>query len=213
MRQVIALCGGVLATFWLLVFMASLVVMNPIGAPQKAPTVFDNNVPLKYQEPVKKIRPTLPKRQEDTKPTPPTGIGPLPTETGTGLSLPPGTHMLPPDWHVNPGETKNWTPPATISEQQAGATAGATPVAQIPPQFPRELAQQGVEGWVKLRFMINEKGEPFNVMVIDAKPKNVFNQAAVNAIKKWRYRPAVNDGVAVISAAQEIVLDFKLENN
>jgi len=71
------------------------------------------------------------------------------------------------------------------------------PLVRINPQYPRIAAQDGVEGWVRVRFDINPDGQVRNVRVIGAKPRGVFEQATIRAIKKWKYRPKTNKGAAI----------------
>ena len=215
MRKIVAISGGTFATFWLFVFMASLVVMKT-DFPPLTPTVIDrpflpSNVEEKLPTPPK----ILPK-QEKVKEAPqmPTqGFKEIEGPTRSNATIVPiGNGPITPDTKWHPPVTQQLNQNSDSSDDYNGQSSAAIPVAQIPPLFPRELAQQGIQGWVKLLFIVNEKGEPINVSVVDANPKTVFNRAAIASITKWRYRPALSNGVAVISSPQEIVMDFKLEN-
>jgi protein TonB len=86
----------------------------------------------------------------------------------------------------------------------------ATPIFRQEPKFPTKAARDGIEGWVQLRFDINELGNVENVSVIDAKPKRIFDREAKKALKKWRYNPKVVDGKAIKQIGLTVQLDFKL---
>jgi protein TonB len=86
----------------------------------------------------------------------------------------------------------------------------ATPVVRIDPKYPPEAARDGKEGWVELSFTINEVGGVEDVEVIDADPKRVFDREAKRALRKWKYRPKVVDGVAEKQFGLKVRLDFKL---
>jgi protein TonB len=81
------------------------------------------------------------------------------------------------------------------------------------PKYPIDAARNGVEGWVKLVFSIDSSGQVKDVEVIDSQPKRTFDRAAKQALKKWKYKPQVIDGEAVIRQGLQVVLDFKLDSN
>lgn len=78
-----------------------------------------------------------------------------------------------------------------------GGDGEAVPVLRIEPQWPRQAALAGTEGWVELAFTIRPDGSVADVVVLAAEPRRVFEQSAVNAIRKWRFKPRVVDGRAV----------------
>jgi protein TonB len=86
----------------------------------------------------------------------------------------------------------------------------ATPIFRQEPKFPTKAARDGIEGWVQLRFDINELGNVENVSVINAQPKRIFDREAKKALKKWRYNPKVVDGKAIKQIGLTVQLDFKL---
>ena len=94
----------------------------------------------------------------------------------------------------------------------AGASdSDSVPLVRVPPQYPVRASERGIEGWVVLRFTITATGTVRDPVVLDAKPKRIFDRAAIRAIKKWKYRPRVVDGVAV-ERTEEVKLDFVLED-
>jgi protein TonB len=54
-----------------------------------------------------------------------------------------------------------------------------------------------VSGWAELQFLVTKDGAITNVVVTGAQPAGVFEQAAVEAVKKWRYKPVRQAGQAV----------------
>ncbi|WP_298636336.1 energy transducer TonB [uncultured Umboniibacter sp.] len=61
------------------------------------------------------------------------------------------------------------------------------PVVRILPQYPANGL--GREGEVELAFTINEEGRAVDIKVVAADPEGVFEQAAMDALKQWLYRP------------------------
>jgi len=86
------------------------------------------------------------------------------------------------------------------------------PIVVIRPMYPRDAAMQGLEGWVKVEFIITAIGTVKNPRVIDAKPPRVFNREAIRAILKWKFKPRVVDGVAVDRRATQVI-EFNLEQS
>ena len=69
---------------------------------------------------------------------------------------------------------------------------------------------QHLSGSVTLEYTVNTRGEPRDIHVIEATPPGVFDQAAINAVKRWRYAPMLVDGAAVDVPAVKTRVRFEL---
>lgn len=87
----------------------------------------------------------------------------------------------------------------------------ARPIVRVNPKYPVKALQNGTQGWVKLAFDINEIGKVINVKVIDSEPKRVFDKAAKQALKKWKYRAKSVDGKQIQQRDFTVQLDFNME--
>ena len=87
----------------------------------------------------------------------------------------------------------------------------AQPVVRMQPQYPRQAAMDGIEGWVKLIFNIDATGQVTDVKVLDSYPKRIFDKAARKALLKWKYKPQLIAGKPVAEEGLQIVLDFSLD--
>jgi len=76
--------------------------------------------------------------------------------------------------------------------------------------YPPKQYQDGVEGDVELSFALTAEGEPLNVRVVKATPPDVFNAAATESFKKWRFTPMIRDGQPVPSEGHRFTLAFRL---
>ena len=92
-----------------------------------------------------------------------------------------------------------------------GRDGDATPIVRIEPKYPIQAARDGKEGWVKLSFTINKIGGVEDVKVLEAKPKRVFDKEAKRALRKWKYKPKVVDGIPQRQPGLTVQLDFTMD--
>jgi protein TonB len=85
------------------------------------------------------------------------------------------------------------------------------PLQRIPPQYPRDAARSGITGWVLLEVMVNADGTVRSARVVDAKPRGVFEAAAVAAVMRWKFKPKVLDGKPVEQRGSQKI-DFGLNS-
>ncbi len=90
-----------------------------------------------------------------------------------------------------------------------GVSSNVIPLVRIPPRYPMRAANRRVEGWVKVEFTITKDGSVKDAIVVDAQPDKVFNRAALQAIKRWKFKAKVIAGEAFEQRAVQ-VLQFKL---
>ena len=95
----------------------------------------------------------------------------------------------------------------------ARPTGDASPIVRINPKYPTTAARDGIEGWVQLSFNISPTGEVIDATVVNSEPKRIFDREALRAIKRWKYRPKVIEGVAQLQTGQTVQLDFKLDSS
>jgi len=65
------------------------------------------------------------------------------------------------------------------------------------PEYPAAAVAQRLVGSVTLEYTVDTSGETRDVHVVEATPPGVFDQAAINAVKHWRYAPPLLNGAAV----------------
>ena len=86
------------------------------------------------------------------------------------------------------------------------------PIFRIQPSYPRQAALQNIEGFVVLEFDITTAGNTDNITVIQASPPQIFNTSAIQALRKWKYKPKIEDGKAVRQNGLKVQLDFNLRD-
>jgi TonB family protein len=67
--------------------------------------------------------------------------------------------------------------------------------------------------WVELSFDINEIGEVVNIKVVKSTHEGILDKAAIGALKKWKYKPKVVDGIAVLQKDLKVRLQFDIEDD
>jgi TonB family protein len=72
----------------------------------------------------------------------------------------------------------------------------------VPPQFPPAALERGIDGWVDLQFLVDADGSVSDLAVVGAQPVGIFEQAALEAVRHWRYQPVVRDGHAASQRAR-----------
>ncbi len=70
------------------------------------------------------------------------------------------------------------------------------------PRFPPAANERGIEGWVDLQFLVRTDGTVGDVAIVGAEPVGVFEQSALDAVRRWRYQPVLRDGLAVEQRAR-----------
>ncbi len=82
----------------------------------------------------------------------------------------------------------------------------------FPPFYPAEAKEQGLNGRVVLRFVVDIEGWACEPEVISAEPEGVFDEAALDAVAEYRFEPALKDGKPVNCIVRMPVV-FKLSED
>lgn len=81
-----------------------------------------------------------------------------------------------------------------------------------PPSYPLSARRRGIGGTVLVRAEVAAGGECLRAELKKSSGAEVLDQAALEAVKKWRFVPAKRGSQAVV-AWVEVPITFKLENN
>lgn len=71
------------------------------------------------------------------------------------------------------------------------------PIVQVQPVYPMRAKSMGIEGWVKVKFLVNRKGLVENIKIVKAVPKGVFEKCVKRCLAAWRFSPGTVEGEAV----------------
>ena len=95
----------------------------------------------------------------------------------------------------------------SLSARVSEGISGGQLIHRVPPVYPLQAKSLRMEGKVVLDAVVMEDGSVRDLKVVEGPP--VFTAPAMEAVKKWRYKPFVLDGKAVKSPMR-IMVDFKL---
>lgn len=95
----------------------------------------------------------------------------------------------------------------------SGGDGDFLPIVKVAPQYPRRALQKGIEGHVTVEFTVTALGTVIDPRVIDANPPNIFNRAAMNAAKKFKYKPKIVDGKAQAVTGVRNIIRFELDKS
>lgn len=129
----------------------------------------------------------------------------LPFEINPRLPAGPHTLALPP---LPAAAFDTGSLPAVFSAGELDAPL--TVLARIPPVYPLQAKHRAIEGWVRVRFVVNEDGGVDSVTVVESDPPDIFDQNVIRCVAGWRFEPATVDGMPV-KARAETTVRFKLE--
>ena len=81
------------------------------------------------------------------------------------------------------------------------------------PIYPPMAKSERIEGAVIVRYSVSVDGRVINARVDSAQPEGVFEEAALTAVRSWRYNPALKDGVPVAVDNVLSTVRFELSAN
>lgn len=110
---------------------------------------------------------------------------------------------------VNVSQTLVFRPPHPATAKAARSTrhSGAPPADSVPgnihplhlvpPQYPSRAYRLSEGGVVTVSFVVRPNGHTARIKVLYSKPRVTFNNAAMNAVRQWRFKP-VNHTTRVV---------------
>jgi len=82
---------------------------------------------------------------------------------------------------------------------------------RVEPAYPIRASTLGLEGFVTVRFDVNSDGSVSNVSVLESS-HSVFEQAAIKAARKFRFKARVVDGIAQPTFGVQNRFVFRMES-
>ncbi len=119
--------------------------------------------------------------------------------------------IIPPDVDVMIGEPEAPPPSGPLLAGVGDVTNPvAIPETKVQPSYPELARQARVEGKVILQAVITASGDVAQLEVLRCNRPNMgFEEAAIDAVKEWKYEPALQNGRPV-EVFFTVVVDFTL---
>jgi TonB family protein len=98
---------------------------------------------------------------------------------------------------------------AAAKANEVVASTALNKVHHVDPQYPQAARAREVDGWVDLELTVKADGSVDDVNVRQSEPAEIFDKAAVDAVRQWRYEPVIRNGQAVDQRTR-VRIRFKL---
>lgn len=89
----------------------------------------------------------------------------------------------------NAGTPSGAAEPAADAGAASGEPGMLEPLIEVVPAYPEAAQAQGASGYVEVRFTVLPSGGIEDVSVVESEPGTLFDAAAVEAVRRWRYPP------------------------
>ena len=214
----------------ILAFLFMLGLMEHTITPPEAPPVLvelmqSQPTPKTIEQPVAKPIPVAPRPQPVAAPAPTPQPQPSPSKASTPTEVAQAVPVAPvsaPTAPTPPAPTRVEAPPAPPSPAPAPVvTAPSKTDVSIPasysasnqkPIYPNMSKRLGEQGTVVLRVLVKADGSAGEVEVKSSSNYPRLDQAAIDAVKTWRFNPAKIDGKATDEWYQ-VPIPFKLQSS
>ncbi len=81
---------------------------------------------------------------------------------------------------------------------------------EVPAVYPPDAQRRAIQGWVDLEFTVARDGSTRDIVVTGAQPSRIFDKAASDALRRWRFEPVIRDG-ALVEQRARIRMQFALQ--
>lgn len=92
--------------------------------------------------------------------------------------------------------------PVQTAAPQAMAESSPVPISSPAPAYPPAALRRGDTGEALLRVHVGPDGVPYAIDLVRGSGSRLLDRAATDAVRKWRFRPALRDGQPVDGTVQ-----------
>ena len=138
----------------------------------------------------------------------PLPAGDLPASGMDDRDPPPaGTARI--DQHVPPPAAPAPAAATPAAPATPGLPAGSASIPRLvhapPPEYPRDALRARASGEVVIRIDVGADGRPASLEILRSSRNRSLDRAALQAVRQWRFEPAMREGMPVAASVQQTV--------
>lgn len=216
--------SAITATVLLHVMLAFLFMLglmeHSITPPDPPPVLVEfmqsQPTPKTIEQPVAKPIPVPPRPQPVATPEP--TPQPAPSKVTASTVVAQATPVAPVSAPTPPAPTRAEAPPApapapvVTAPSRTEVSTASYSASNQKPNYPNMSTRLGEQGTVVLRVLVKADGSAGEVEVKSSSSYPRLDQAAIDAVKTWRFNPAKIDGKA-IDEWYQVPIPFKLQSS
>lgn len=103
--------------------------------------------------------------------------------------------------------------PTFNENKNGGINPGPGIIRAFPPRYPFEAYSNGITGLVIIKIKLTKDGEVKDPVVIKSTPEGVFDESAVECVKKWEFKPATNSSGEPVDSVLKVPIKFEIDSN
>ncbi len=104
--------------------------------------------------------------------------------------------------------SKDIKPEGIFSVDDLDAPVGV--LVRMEPAYPMRAKHRRIEGWVKVKLLVNESGQVTRAEIVEADQPGYFEKSVLNCVRKWKFKAPTVAGNPV-SVWMETKITFTLE--
>lgn len=198
---------GFFATLFFIIYLNSLQSLKE----KRQEKAFREITAVKQPKPPEEQQQKTEKKMDQPKPS--QSITPPPPGLSSGLS---GVEISLPQFafegSLATGDAKDIVGEAKgdIVMTEKSVDQPPVPRSRVAPEYPKAARAKGISGYVALSILVDEDGNVQQVEVLESNPPKVFEDAAVMAVRQWKFEPGKYKGKPVKTWVKQVI-KFELQ--
>ncbi|MBU1657866.1 energy transducer TonB [bacterium] len=186
----------------------TVILMNHEGTDLKQNTTKESSE-LNVQKLVKPKPKPKPEPKKKPEPSKPKRTAPAPTLSSSLSGIDTGLDAFMSN-ELNMDESLLGDVSKNMVMSEDSVDSAPQPTQRSAMEYPKQARKMGVSGYVLMNLLVNKEGEVEKVKVLESEPEGIFDEAAIEGVKSWQFKPAQYKGEAVkVWAKQKIRFDLQ----
>ena len=100
---------------------------------------------------------------------------------------------------------------SSLEEEAVGHDTDIVAIKTSQPQYPVNARRKGQEGYSVVEYAIDHQGKVRNAVIVDSKPRGVFNRSSIRAIERYLFEPPKVNGEVVSLQGRQTKFVYQLK--